>query len=215
MIKRIAIVTTSTSQPMLIQCIFKDDVLVMGTPENLPPSRIKQAITSYGKIRSLVERGFTVLVDERSRIISKATGAVTLSLSDKDSNGVPVIAAAFRIYLELRRQQAIIYPDGRRQQFEVPDTLVNIGVNQQGIEYYSVDWENFNSEHYLSLLASYATEYNNVGSAYISAMFGGNEQEQETSPSPLNAIAAYHLSKDDDAPRSLAGTRIDENTWIL
>ncbi|MGS5484456.1 maturation control protein, partial [Escherichia coli] len=58
---------------------------------------------------------------------------------------------------------------------------------KKGDEFFNINWSEITTEHVLTLLCCFATEYNNVASAdYIRAMAGEVEAHQE--PSLLNPL---------------------------
>ncbi|MCV4803346.1 maturation control protein, partial [Escherichia coli] len=67
--------------------------------------------------------------------------------------------------------------------------------DKTGDEFFNINWSEITTEHVLTLLCCFATEYNNVASAdYIRSMAGEVEANQDTSLlSPLvNIIQATH-----------------------
>lgn len=215
-VKRIAVLTTSTSQPMMIQAVYKDGMLTFGKLKSLPVSRMALHATAVPILAALVARGFTVLVDERDGSLSRLSGAQHITFGTKFATGEPMIVMAFNLVREMKRQHAIIPPEDNPSGFDVPDTVVNEVYSQSGDISYRVDWENLRTEHYLTLLAAYATVHNAVGTAaYIRAVMGGTEPEKKM-PDPLSAIVAHEQARAEAHMQpSLTGTRPDENTWIF
>ena len=214
--KRIAVITTNGLFPLFIQSVFDKGQLTFGDVQRLPAPRHQLQEEARKLLPRLVRRGDTVLVDEFSGTLAKDTGAKQVNLGMKGPDDVPVIVKAFGYYQEMKRQHAILLPASNPGAYEIPTTLVNEVHNQKGEISYQVDWENLRAEQYLTLLSVYACSYNDVGSASYFRALMGSILPQRTPTSPLQTIIEHEQRKADEViGSSMAGQKIDENSWYL
>ncbi|ENC9678801.1 maturation control protein, partial [Escherichia coli] len=116
-------------------------------------------------------------------------------LRDPFMNGRPVLIEAMQIYKELERQKAIKLPRKESGKYILHQSIFDSEHDKKGDEFFNINWSEITTEHVLTLLCCFATEYNNVASAdYIRSMAGEVEANQDTSLlSPLvNIIQATH-----------------------
>ncbi|EHB6645206.1 maturation control protein, partial [Salmonella enterica subsp. enterica serovar 4,[5],12:i:-] len=125
---------------------------------------------------------------------------------DPFMNGRPVLIEAMQIYKELERQKAIKLPRKESGKYILHQSIFDSEHDKKGDEFFNINWSEITTEHVLSLLCCFATEYNNVASAdYIRAMAGEVEARQEPSLlSPLiNIIRGTQCLADKRVPQGL------------
>ena len=97
-------------------------------------------------------------------------------------NGGPVLIEAMQIYKELERQKAIKLPRKESGKYILHQSIFDSEHDKKGDEFFNINWSEITTEHVLTLLGCFATEYNNVASAdYIRALAGDVEARQEPS----------------------------------
>ncbi|WP_275279891.1 maturation control protein, partial [Escherichia coli] len=146
------------------------------------------------ELREKEEKGFIVLVEEENSFITGRVGQ-RVRLRDPFMNGRPVLIEAMQIYKELERQKAIKLPRKESGKYILHQSIFDSEHDKKGDEFFNINWSEITTEHVLTLLCCFATEYNNVASAdYIRSMAGEVEANQDTSLlSPLvNIIQATH-----------------------
>jgi len=219
MIQRIAVISTSIS-PVMVRAVYKDGELILEERKVLPARRKKMLEALHElDVPKMANAGFKVLVDEVNSGIAHDIGATIMSLSDRHTDGRPVIVVAFQRLGELKRQGSIIYPQKSKNLFEISNSLVDIEYNPAGEPIYRIDWPSLKAEHVLILLVVYSTMFNNVtSSAYIKDMQTASAEKERPHPlkSFLNIIRSHEEQVAKDSPKAkLTGTRIDDNTVIL
>ena len=86
-------------------------------------------------------------------------------------NGRPVLIEAMQIYKGLERQKAIKLPRKESGKYILHQSIFDSEHDKKGDEFFNINWSEITTEHVLTLLCCFATEYNNVASAdYIRAM---------------------------------------------
>ncbi|HGV1613462.1 TPA: maturation control protein, partial [Escherichia coli] len=96
---------------------------------------------------------------------------------------------------ELERQKAIKLPRKESGKYILHQSIFDSEHDKKGDEFFNINWSEITTEHVLTLLCCFATEYNNVASAdYIRAMVGEIDARQEPSllSSLVNIIQATH-----------------------
>ncbi|HDP7048046.1 TPA: hypothetical protein P6416_004503, partial [Escherichia coli] len=110
------------------------------------------------------------------------------------------------IYKELERQKAIKLPRKESGKYILHQSIFDSEHDKKGDEFFNINWSEITTEHVLTLLCCFATEYNNVASAdYIRAMAGEVEARQEPSLlSPLiNIILGTQILEQKKVPKGV------------
>lgn len=213
MVLKICVVTLSQGKPMMLRSVFTDGILVMSEPETFAASRnvlIKDMIPKLCKYR---QSGFKVLVDEVSGEISKAVGAHFTRMSDKHTDGRPVIVVAIERYEEMKRTSAFITPKSSSG-FDIPNSLVDRSNNSNGEVAYNINWGEVRATHLLTILSVYATFYNNPGSAdYIAQMATALNMPESTTTKPDSMSALF--GRKEEQVKSLSGEKLGEDYFVL
>lgn len=121
-------------------------------------------------------------------------------------NGRPVLIEAMQIYKELERQKAIKLPRKESGKYILHQSIFDSEHDKKGDEFFNINWSEITTEHVLTLLCCFATEYNNVASAdYIRAMAGEINVNQSSSQlmSFINIIHATQLMGERKVPQGI------------
>lgn len=216
--EKIAIFSLSTSKPQLMTAVLDDGALIIQDVKPLPASAREQKEKVPAAIRKLRESKFKVLVDELTPTVSSGTGASQVTLKTRHVDGRAVIIVGMERYRELKLQRMLSLPKGNKGTLEIPDSIVDIEFNGNGEEVYRVNWQDIRPEHILMILCCFATVYHNVASAdYVNQMTGVPlESEKPGLITSLLSLIGHEQHKASTAlPKSLAGNRIDDDTYIL
>lgn len=207
--KKICAVCMSVGRPVMLTAGWREDELILGEKTNYPDKRRAMELALLNDIREKEEKGFMVLVDEENSFITGRAGH-RVRLRDELSGGKPVLVSAMNIYNELTRQTALRYPRQDSGKFQLPPNVFDTDRTKDGEEFYRIDWAALTSEHVLTLLCCYATEYHNTASAsYVKAMVG--EIERHQTPHALDPffslLRGLHKLDEEKGPQgSLTGT---------
>ncbi len=135
------------------------------------------------------------LVEEENSFITGRVGQ-RVRLRDPFMNGRPVLIEAMQIYKELERQKAIKLPRKESGKYILHQSIFDSEHDKKGDEFFNINWSEITTEHVLTLLCCFATEYNNVVSAdYIRTMTDTvTKQDNEYSPYEpfVNMIKAFY-----------------------
>ncbi|HDV2355707.1 TPA: hypothetical protein RHY24_004848, partial [Escherichia coli] len=146
-----------------------------------PERRRDMELQLLRELREKEEKGFIVLVEEENSFITGRVGQ-RVRLRDPFMNGRPVLIEAMQIYKELERQKAIKLPRKESGKYILHQSIFDSEHDKKGDEFFNINWSEITTEHVLTLLCCFATEYNNVANSdYIRAMAGEVEPRQEPS----------------------------------
>ncbi len=166
----------------------------MAERTSYPERRRDMELQLLRELREKEEKGFIVLVEEENSFITGRVGQ-RVRLRDPFMNGRPVLIEAMQIYKELERQKAIKLPRKESGKYILHQSIFDSEHDKKGDEFFNINWSEITTEHVLTLLCCFATEYNNVASSdYIRAVAGEVEARQEPSllSSLVNIIQATH-----------------------
>ena len=174
--KKICVVSMSVGKPASMTAAWINNELIMAERTSYPERRRDMELQLLRELREKEEKGFIVLVEEENSFITGRVGQ-RVRLRDPFMNGRPVLIEAMQIYKELERQKAIKLPRKESGKY-----IFDSEHDKKGDEFFNINWSEITTEHVLTLLCCFATEYNNVASAdYIRAMAGEVEARQEPS----------------------------------
>ncbi|EPK7688490.1 hypothetical protein SAMN02744783_04771 [Serratia sp. CC22-02] len=215
MVLPICVTTLSGPNAQMLRAIYKDNVLVMGSAIKYPPnlsdinSQLVPALLGY------VNKGMVSLVDEVSGDVSKATGANRVRLSDKHTNGHPVISVALDRYNELKRTNAIITPKDGGSRFDIPPSIIDVSYNSNGEPVYNIAWAELRPEHILTILCCYGTFYQPVGSAgYFKRMMSALYPDRKDA-TQIPAWITTAAIESHEPTASLAGDKADDEGTVF
>ncbi|EAT0104134.1 TPA: maturation control protein [Salmonella enterica subsp. enterica serovar Havana] len=179
--KKICAVCLTVGKPAMITAAWVNDELIMAERKNYPERRRAMELELLRDLREKEEKGFVVLVDEENSFITGRVGQ-RIRLRDEHTTRRPVLVEAMRIYSELDRQKAIKRPRAESGKYILHQSIFDADRDKKGEEFYNINWQELTTEHVLTLLCCYATEYNNIASAdFIKAMTGDLYRQQEKS----------------------------------
>ncbi|EDG9409347.1 maturation control protein [Salmonella enterica subsp. enterica serovar Newport] len=179
--KKICVVCLSVGKPAMLTAAWVNDELIMAERKNYPDRRRAMELELLKDLREKEEKGFIVLVDEENSFITGRVGQ-RIRLRDDHTSGCPVLVEAMRIYKELDRQKAIKRPRQESGKYILHQSIFDSDRDKKGEEFYNINWQELETEHVLTLLCCYATEYNNTASAdFIKSMTGEMYRHHETS----------------------------------
>ncbi|HFO3370150.1 TPA: maturation control protein [Escherichia coli] len=169
--KKICVVSMSVGKPASMTAAWINNELIMAERTSYPERRRDMELQLLRELREKEENSFiTGRVGQRVR------------LRDPFMNGRPVLIEAMQIYKELERQKAIKLPRKESGKYILHQSIFDSEHDKKGDEFFNINWSEITTEHVLTLLCCFATEYNNVASAdYIRAMAGEVEARQEPS----------------------------------
>ncbi|WP_418514699.1 maturation control protein (plasmid) [Escherichia coli] len=192
--KKICVVSMSVGKPASMTAAWINNELIMAERASYPERRRDMELQLLRELREKEEKGFIVLVEEENSFITGRVGQ-RVRLRDPFMNGRPVLIEAMQIYKELERQKAIKLPRKESGKYILHQSIFDSEHDKKGDEFFNINWSEITTEHVLTLLCCFATEYNNVASAdYIRAMVGEIDARQEPSllSSLVNIIQATH-----------------------
>ncbi|EAS5032296.1 maturation control protein [Citrobacter sp. SL156] len=179
--KKICVVCLSVGKPAMLTAAWVNDELIMAERKHYPERRRAMELELLKDLREKEEKGFLVLVEEENSFITGRIGQ-RIRLRDNHTTGRPVLVEAMRIYNELDRQKAIKRPRQESGKYVLHQSIFDADRDKKGEEFYNINWQELETEHVLTLLCCYATEYNNAASAdYIRAMTGELHKPEEPS----------------------------------
>ncbi|EAV1590995.1 maturation control protein [Salmonella enterica] len=179
--KKICVVCLSVGKPAMLTAAWVNDELIMAERKHYPERRRAMELELLKDLREKEEKGFLVLVEEENSFITGRIGQ-RIRLRDNHTTGRPVLVEAMRIYNELDRQKAIKRPRQESGKYILHQSIFDADRDKKGEEFYNINWQELETEHVLTLLCCYATEYNNAASAdYIRAMTGELHKPEEPS----------------------------------
>lgn len=215
MVLPICVTTLSGPSALLLRAVYKDNVLVMGSAIKYAPSLSDINTKLVPALLGYVDKGMLSLVDEVSGDVSKATGANRVRLSDKHTNGHPVISVALDRYNELKRTNAIITPKDGGSRFDIPPSIIDVSYNSNGEPVYNIAWAELRPEHILTILCCYGTFYQPVGSAgYFKRMLSALYPDKNESTQRPAWITSAAMNSD-KPEASLAGEKSDDEGTIF
>ncbi len=167
----------------------------MAERTSYPERRRDMELQLLRELREKEEKGFIVLVEEENSFITGRVGQ-RVRLRDPFMNGRPVLIEAIQIYKELERQKAIKLPRKESGKYILHQSIFDSEHDKKGDEFFNINWSEITTEHVLTLLCCFATEYNNVVSAdYIRTMTDTvTKKDNEYSPYEpfVNMIKAFY-----------------------
>lgn len=179
--KKICVVSMSVGKPASMTAAWINNELIMAERTSYPERRRDMELQLLRELREKEEKGFIVLVEEENSFITGRVGQ-RVRLRDPFMNGRPVLIEAMQIYKELERQKAIKLPRKESGKYILHQSIFDSEHDKKGDEFFNINWSEITTEHVLTLLCCFATEYNNVASGdYIRAMAGEVEARQEPS----------------------------------
>jgi hypothetical protein len=179
--KKICVVCLSVGKPAMLTAAWVNDELIMAERKHYPERRRAMELELLKDLREKEEKGFLVLVEEENSFITGRIGQ-RIRLRDNHTTGRPVLVEAMRIYNELDRQKAIKRPRQESGKYVLHQSIFDADRDKKGEEFYNINWQELETEHVLTLLCCYATEYNNAASAdYIRSMTGELHKPEEPS----------------------------------
>ncbi|HCZ4695608.1 MULTISPECIES: maturation control protein [Enterobacteriaceae] len=179
--KKICVVCLSVGKPAMLTAAWVNDELIMAERKNYPERRRAMELELLRDLREKEQKGFLVLVEEESSFITGRVGQ-RIRLRDEHTTGRPVLVEAMRIYNELDRQKAIKRPRMESGKYILHQSIFDADRDKKGEEFYNINWQELETEHVLTLLCCYATEYNNAASGdFIRAMTDEMYRHQEKS----------------------------------
>ena len=177
----------------------------MAERTSYPERRRDMELQLLRELREKEEKGFIVLVEEENSFITGRVGQ-RVRLRDPFMNGRPVLIEAMQIYKELERQKAIKLPRKESGKYILHQSIFDSEHDKKGDEFFNINWSEITTEHVLTLLCCFATEYNNVVSAnYIQAMVGRSNTQREPSliESFINIINATQRMGETHVPQGI------------
>ncbi|HHZ1711845.1 TPA: maturation control protein [Escherichia coli] len=203
--KKICVVSMSVGKPASMTAAWINNELIMAERTSYPERRRDMELQLLRELREKEEKGFIVLVEEENSFITGRVGQ-RVRLRDPFMNGRPVLIEAMQIYKELERQKAIKLPRKESGKYILHQSIFDSEHDKKGDEFFNINWSEITTEHVLTLLCCFATEYNNVASGdYIRAMAGEVEARQEPSLlSPLiNIILGPQILEQKKVPKGV------------
>ncbi|HEA1100025.1 TPA: maturation control protein [Escherichia coli] len=168
--KKICVVSMSVGKPASMTAAWINNELIMAERTSYPERRRDMELQLLRELREKEEKGFIVLVEEENSFITGRVGQ-RVRLRDPFMNDRPVLIEAMQIYKELERQKAIKLPRKESGKYILHQSIFDSEHDKKGDEFFNINWSEITTEHVLTLLCCFATEYNNVASAdYIRAM---------------------------------------------
>lgn len=201
--KKICVVCLSVGKPAMLTAAWVNDELIMAERKHYPERRRAMELELLKDLREKEEKGFLVLVEEENSFITGRIGQ-RIRLRDNHTTGRPVLVEAMRIYNELDRQKAIKRPRQESGKYILHQSIFDADRDKKGEEFYNINWQELETEHVLTLLCCYATEYNNAASAdYIRAMTGELHKPEEPSllEPMLNILRGIQQSDEKKVPQ--------------
>lgn len=203
--KKICVVSMSVGKPASMTAAWINNELIMAERTIYPERRRDMELQLLRELREKEEKGFIVLVEEENSFITGRVGQ-RVRLRDPFMNGRPVLIEAMQIYKELERQKAIKLPRKESGKYILHQSIFDSEHDKKGDEFFNINWSEITTEHVLTLLCCFATEYNNVVSAnYIQAMVGRSNTQREPSliESFINIINATQRMGETRVPQGI------------
>lgn len=203
--KKICVVSMSVGKPASMTAAWINNELIMAERTSYPERRRDMELQLLRELREKEEKGFIVLVEEENSFITGRVGQ-RVRLRDPFMNGRPVLIEAMQIYKELERQKAIKLPRKESGKYILHQSIFDSEHDKKGDEFFNINWSEITTEHVLTLLCCFATEYNNVVSAnYIQAMVGRSNTQREPSliESFINIINATQRMGETRVPQGM------------
>ncbi|CDU37264.1 TPA: maturation control protein [Escherichia coli] len=203
--KKICVVSMSVGKPASMTAAWINNELIMAERTSYPERRRDMELQLLRELREKEEKGFIVLVEEENSFITGRVGQ-RVRLRDPFMNGRPVLIEAMQIYKELERQKAIKLPRKESGKYILHQSIFDSEHDKKGDEFFNINWSEITTEHVLTLLCCFATEYNNVVSAnYIQAMVGRSNTQREPSliESFINIINATQRMGETRVPQGI------------
>lgn len=195
----------SVGKPASMTAAWINNELIMAERTIYPERRRDMELQLLRELREKEEKGFIVLVEEENSFITGRVGQ-RVRLRDPFMNGRPVLIEAMQIYKELERQKAIKLPRKESGKYILHQSIFDSEHDKKGDEFFNINWSEITTEHVLTLLCCFATEYNNVVSAnYIQAMVGRSNTQREPSliESFINIINATQRMGETRVPQGI------------
>ncbi|KXR10533.1 maturation control protein [Escherichia coli] len=195
----------SVGKPASMTAAWINNELIMAERTSYPERRRDMELQLLRELREKEEKGFIVLVEEENSFITGRVGQ-RVRLRDPFMNGRPVLIEAMQIYKELERQKAIKLPRKESGKYILHQSIFDSEHDKKGDEFFNINWSEITTEHVLTLLCCFATEYNNVVSAnYIQAMVGRSNTQREPSliESFINIINATQRMGETRVPQGI------------
>lgn len=203
--KKICVVSMRVGKPASMTAAWINNELIMAERTSYPERRRDMELQLLRELREKEEKGFIVLVEEENSFITGRVGQ-RVRLRDPFMNGRPVLIEAMQIYKELERQKAIKLPRKESGKYILHQSIFDSEHDKKGDEFFNINWSEITTEHVLTLLCCFATEYNNVVSAnYIQAMVGRSNTQREPSliESFINIINATQRMGETRVPQGI------------
>ncbi|WP_340524316.1 maturation control protein [Escherichia coli] len=203
--KKICVVSMNVGKPASMTAAWINNELIMAERASYPERRRDMELQLLRELREKEEKGFIVLVEEENSFITGRVGQ-RVRLRDPFMNGRPVLIEAMQIYKELERQKAIKLPRKESGKYILHQSIFDSEHDKKGDEFFNINWSEITTEHVLTLLCCFATEYNNVVSAnYIQAMVGRSNTQREPSliESFINIINATQRMGETRVPQGI------------
>ncbi|EFI9718873.1 maturation control protein [Escherichia marmotae] len=203
--KKICVVSMSVGKPASMTAAWINNELIMAERTSYPERRRDMELQLLRELREKEEKGFIVLVEEENSFITGRVGQ-RVRLRDPFMNSRPVLIEAMQIYKELERQKAIKLPRKESGKYILHQSIFDSEHDKKGDEFFNINWSEITTEHVLTLLCCFATEYNNVVSAnYIQAMVGRSNTQREPSliESFINIINATQRMGETRVPQGI------------
>ncbi len=152
--KRIAILTLSQSEPLLLLAGVKDGKLHIVKTEQLPRSIDALKETLPAKLDKFVAGDFILLVDEVIPHFSQYGRDVRLQHVGQDQR--PIVVSALEAYRNLKALGAISFPKEGAGTFDISESVIEETRDGKGRVSFNIDWSELSPLNTALLLAVHA-----------------------------------------------------------
>lgn len=115
---------------------------------------------------------------DASLMIEDPTGLMAglgyrIRLDDKTADGRPVLALAMERYRALSAMGGIVYPGGNSASYQIPDSILNLKMGDNGKATYEIDWPQLKDASRVLLLLIYGAMCQGpMHSTYLDRLYG-------------------------------------------
>ena len=151
------------------------------TPNALHVLSLTTLPRSIAKIRKQVETmvaknaagGFdaTLMIEDPTGLLAGL--GYRIRLDDKTTDGRPVLALAMERYRSLSAMGALVYPGEGGAQYQIPESIMNIKMGDNGKATYEIDWPQLKDASRVLLLLIYGAMCQGpMHSTYLERLYG-------------------------------------------
>lgn len=193
-------VSITTTDRVALSAAYNGTSLVLGRIDTFDGNLNEWRAAAVGRVRSAVQGGAAVFVEEMGDAVSQYAHGVLLS-DQHPQEDRPLLAVALDWYFAMMNAGAIVFAPGT-ERCRIMDSAVDMKNDDRGRNVYHVDWTRVKGTHRAMMLCCLAAEgMQPVSEGYIDQMYAGITGPEGRGPSPLERFVWANHEWDIDRER--------------